>query len=110
MPPEVISEDRVKVIVGRELAQYDREVGNVRHTENKAQFTVFSEELKSLTAVMNELKGAGNAIKLLGGFIAALCTLILMLLTYLGTHPVAHSALAIHENVVLSQNATQDMR
>lgn len=102
----------MKVLIGRELAQYDREVGNVRHTENKEQFKVFSDELKALTAVMNELKGAGTAIKLLGGFIAGLCTLILLLLTYLGTHPVAHSALAIHENVVVSQNlnATQDMR
>lgn len=103
MANEIVSEDRVKLIVTHELAQYEREIGNVRHTENSKKLGDFSVQMVNFGLNMAEFVGVLRGVKIALGFLGALCTLILLLLTYLGTHPVAHSALAVHENVVVSQ-------
>lgn len=93
----------MKVIVNRELAQYEREVGNVRHTQNGEKLDKFATRLGEFSDAMSSLKGAMTAVKVMGGFLLGLTTIILMLLAYLGTHPSAHSAIAIHEDTVVSQ-------
>lgn len=93
----------MKVIVNTELAQYEREIGNVRHRENTNELSKFSSRLGEFSETMSELKGAMTAVKVMGGIVAFLCMAILALLSYLGTHPVSRSAIAIHEDTVISQ-------
>lgn len=96
MSPAVISEDRVRVIVNECISTYENQIGNVRHKENLAEF-------KSIRTTLDEQKGAFRTVQILGALIAFLVMATFALLMYLGTHPSAHSAIAIHENSVVSQ-------
>lgn len=110
MPEEAISEDRVKIIVGRELAQYEREVGNVRHGQNGEKLDKFADQLVKFGLNIADFIGVLRGVKMALGFLAALCTLILLLLTYLGTHPSGHAAISLHEDAVISQLNNADLR
>lgn len=102
MSTEVISEDRVRVIVHECIATYENQIGNVRHKENLAEF-------KNIRATLDKQDGSFTTVKLLGGLIAFLVMATFALLMYLGTHPSGHAAISLHENSVVSQldtNAT----
>lgn len=79
MSPAVVSEDRVRVIVNAELAQYEQNFGQKRHEQNIGKFD-------EINATLSEQRGSFRTVKLIGGFIAFLVMATFALLMWLGTH------------------------
>lgn len=103
MSTEVISEDRVRVIVHECIATYENQIGNVRHKENLAEF-------KSIRTTLDRQDGSFTTIKLIGALIAFLVMATFALLMYLGTHPSGHAAISLHEDAVISKLNNADVQ